>query len=201
MERRLKGNTQSEMHFGTASRENAPKQLSMSSAVPMVTCEQPSNQATANRFTGPSKLSTIVPSNEQSIDQMAIPDGMSNMPHWIPETTCEQFQYPADSKSFIEQPSSSSSASASDQPPVSAGRVPSMESASVRKKGRYEAHDRVDRYLLLQVSRHVQTDTIDLLAAYLGISEEQYVDTRTTRTQPTNPRAQAWKVCRDRNVF
>ena len=68
-----------------------------------------------------------------------------------------------------------------------------MESVSVRKKGRYEAHDKVDQYLLLQVSRHVQEDTLELLAAHLGVLEEQYVDARTT--EPVNPRVQALKVC------
>ena len=173
----------------------------MSSAVLMVTYEQPFNQATADHFTEPSKSSTFVPSNEQSIDQMAIPDGMSNVPRGIPEITYEQPQYPAASKSFTEQPSNLSSTSTSDdQPPVPAGRVRSVEPVSVRKKGRYEAQDKVDQYLLLQVCRHIQVDNIDLLVAYLGMSEEQYADIRTTRTQPANPRAQAWKVCRETGI-
>ena len=74
-----------------------------------------------------------------------------------------------------------------------------MESVSVRKKGRYEAHDKVDQYLLLQVCRHVQTDTLELLAEYLGVPQEQYVDTRAT--QPANPRAQIMKVCTKRDVI
>ena len=72
-----------------------------------------------------------------------------------------------------------------------------MESMSVHKKGRYEAHDKIDQYLLLQICRHVQTDTLELLAEYLGVPQEQYVDTRTT--QPTNLRAQIMKVCVCRN--
>ena len=103
-------------------------------------------------------------------------------------STIEQPQYPAASKSSSTNPSD-------DQTAVPLGRVPSMESVGVRKKGRYEAHDRVDQYLLLQVSRHVQADTVELLAEYLGVSEEQYVDSRSTRTQPANNRAQAFKVC------
>ena len=74
-----------------------------------------------------------------------------------------------------------------------------MESVSVRKKGRYEAYDKVDQYLLLQVCRHVQTDTLELLAEYLGVPQEQYVDTRAT--QPANPRAQIMKVCTKRDVI
>ena len=77
--------------------------------------------------------------------------------------------------------------------------IDSMESVSVRKKGRYEAHDKVDQYLLLQVCRHVQTDSLELLAEYLGVSEEQYVDTRTT--QPANLRAQIMKVCKIETCF
>ena len=68
-----------------------------------------------------------------------------------------------------------------------------MESVSVHRKRRYEAHDKVDRYLLLLVSRHIQANTLELLAEYLGVSEEQYVDTSTTAS--TNPRVQAIKVC------
>ena len=79
-------------------------------------------------------------------------------------------------------------------PHISFLLIDSMESVSVRKKGRYEAHDKVDQYLLLQICRHVQTDTLELLAEYLGVSEEQYVDTRTT--QPANLRAQIMKVCK-----
>ena len=109
--------------------------------------------------------------------------------------TSEQLSHQTITDLVTEQSTSSSSPTSSDdEPPVSAGRVPTMESVSVRKKGRYEAHDKVDQYLLLQVSRHVQPDMIGLLAEYLGVSEEQYVDIRTTRTQPSNPRAQAWKV-------
>ena len=74
-----------------------------------------------------------------------------------------------------------------------------MESVSVRKKGRYEAHDKVDQYLLLQFCRHVQTDSLELLAEYLGVSEEQYVDTRAT--QPANVRAQIMKVCKVETCF
>ena len=170
----------------------------MSSAMPMVTGEQPSHQATTDPFPELLRSSTIVPSDEQSLEQTTTPGGMSYVPRAMPERTCEQSQYPAASKSFTEQPPISSSATTSDdQPTDSARKVSSMESVSVRKKGIYEAHDKVDQYLLLQVSRHVQADTLELLAAHLGVSEECYVDTRTTGMQHINPRVQAWKVCRD----
>ena len=93
---------------------------------------------------------------------------------------------------LTEQPSSSTTPS-SGEPAACAEKVLNVESVSVRKKGTYEAHDKVDQYLLLQVCRHVQTDTLELLAEYLGVSQEQYVDTRTT--QPATPRAQILKVC------
>ena len=109
----------------------------------------------------------------------------------MPVVTPEQSPNLTATDPFNEQPSSSCSITPSGGEPV--GRDPHMESVSVRKKGRYEAHDKVDQYLLLQVCRHVQTDTLELLAEYLGIPQEQYVDTRTT--QPTNPRAQVMKVC------
>ena len=93
-----------------------------------------------------------------------------------------------------EQPSSSSpTVPSGGEPAASVARDLNVELVSVRKKGRYEAHDKVDQYLLLQVCRHVQTDTLELLAEYLGVSQEQYVDTRTT--QPANTRAQVMKVC------
>ena len=93
-----------------------------------------------------------------------------------------------------EQPlSSSPTVPPAGEPAASAARDLNVESVSVRKKGRYEAHDKVDQYLLLQICIHVQTDTLDLLAEYLGVSQEQYVDTRTN--QPVNPRAQIMKVC------
>ena len=96
--------------------------------------------------------------------------------------------------SVTEQPSSSPSTTPSGgELAAPAGRDLNVESVSVRKKGRYEADDKVDQYLLLQVCRHVQTDTLEVLAEYLGVSEEQYVNTRTN--QPANPRAQIMKVC------
>ena len=112
----------------------------------------------------------------------------------MPVVTPEQPQYLTATDSPIEQPSSSFSTTPSGgQPAVSSGRFLKSESVSVRKKGRYEAHDKVDQYLLLQVCRHVQTETLELLAEYLGVSQEQYVDTRTN--QPANLRAQVMKVC------
>ena len=110
----------------------------------------------------------------------------------MPVVTPEQPPNLTATDPVTEQPSSSSPTAAS------AGRDLNMESVSVRKKGRYEAHDKMDQYLLLQVCRHVQTDTLELLAEYLGVSEEQYVDNRTT--QPANPRAQIMKVCICRNL-
>ena len=116
----------------------------------------------------------------------------------MPVMTCEQPSHQAAIGAFAAQPfNSASRTSSGDEPSVCAEPVPSMESVSVRKKGRYEAHDKVDQYLLLQVSRHVQADMVELLAEHLGVSEEQYVDTRTSRTQPANPRAQGLKVCNE----
>ena len=125
-------NTQLPMLSGTCPSENTPTQV-----MPVVTCEQSSNQGTVGPF--PEQLT-----------------------------------------------SSALTAPSGDDPGVL---------VSVRKKGRYEGHDRVDQYLLLQVSGHVRSDTVELLAAHLGVSEEQYVDTRTAMTtQPSNPRAQVMKV-------
>ena len=112
----------------------------------------------------------------------------------MPVLTSEQPQYLTATDSLTEQPSISYSTTTSGgESAASAGKDLNMESVSVRKKGRYEAHDKVDQYLLLQVSRHVRADTLELLAAHLGVSEEQYIDTRTN--QPANPRAQVMKVC------
>ena len=90
--------------------------------------------------------------------------------------TCEQSSHKADTGPFPPQSSiSTSTVPSGDEPEVSAERISSMESVSVRKKGRYEAHDKVDQYLLLQVSRHVQVDMVELLAAitfYLAITLE-----------------------------
>lgn len=104
-----------------------------------------------------------------------------------PVVTSEQPQYLTAVDPITEQPPSSSAGS---EPAVSDAKVPSI-SVSVRKKGRYEAHDKVDRYLLLQVCRHVRADSLELLAEYLGVSEEQYVD---TRTQTANLTAQVMNV-------
>ena len=184
------------------SHENIPSQFSvLSSTVPMVTCEQPSHQAAADPFADLSRSSTIASSGKQFSDQTAITSGISNVQIAKPGTSFEQPQNPAASELFTEQPTVPFLTTPSDyQPTVSAGRVPSMDLVCVRKKGKYQAHDKVDRYLLLQVSRHVQTDMVELLAAYLGVSEEQYVDTRTTRTQPANPKAQVMKVCKDTGI-
>ena len=192
MDRRLEGSTQSAMHFGTDSQENTPSQFSaLSSTVPTVSLKQLSHEANTNPFTELSSSSTIAPSNEQSHDQAAIP----NVPCAMSDRTCEQSQHPCISRSFTEQfPNSSSTNNSNDQRPVPDARAPGVESVSVRKKGRYEAHDRVDQYLFLQVSRHVQADMVELLAEYLGVSEDQYVDTRRTRTQPVSPSTQAMKV-------
>ena len=118
----------------------------------------------------------------------------SNTNSAMPVVTSEQPVYLTATDPVAEQPSSSSSSTPSGgELAAPAGRDLNMGSVSVRKKGRYEAHDKVDQYLLLQVCRHVHTDTLDLLAEYLGISQEQYVETRTN--QPVNPRAQVMKVC------
>ena len=112
----------------------------------------------------------------------------------MPVVTPEQPPNLTATDPVTEQPSSPSpTVPCAGEPAASAARDLNMESVSVRKKGRYEANDTVDQYLLLQVCRHVQTDTLELLAEYLGVSQEQYVDTRTN--QPVNPRAQIMKVC------
>ena len=118
----------------------------------------------------------------------------SNTKSAMPVVPPEQPTYLTATDPVTVQPSSSSSTTPSGgELAAPAGRDLNMQSVSVRKKGRYEAHDKIDQYLLLQVCRHVQTDTLELLAEYLGISQEQYVDTRTN--QPVNPRAQVMKVC------
>ena len=114
-----------------------------------------------------------------------------NTQHAMPGETYEQPSHQPATCPITEQSSSSSSNPSGDEPAVSAEPVSSMEPVSVRKKGRYEVHDRVDQYLLLQVSKHVQTDTLELLAAHLGVSEEQYIN---IRNGPANPRVQALQV-------
>ena len=46
--------------------------------------------------------------------------------------------------------------------------------ASVRKKGKYEADDRVDEYLVNQVAKHVQYNKLCRLSRDLGISSTEY---------------------------
>ena len=145
---------------------------------------QGNTQSTIHTGTAPYE-NTPTPSNTKSAMPVVV--------------TSKQPAYLTATDPVAEQPSSSSSTTPSGGELTSpAGRDLSIGSVSVRKKGRYEAHDKVDQYLLLQVCRHVQTDTLELLAEYLGISPEQYVDTRTN--QPANPRAQIMKVCIGRNL-
>ena len=46
--------------------------------------------------------------------------------------------------------------------------------ASVRKKGRYEAHDLLDEFLLNQVAKYVKYLQLNTFARDLGIRQEDY---------------------------
>ena len=46
--------------------------------------------------------------------------------------------------------------------------------ASVRKKGRYEAHDLLDEFLLNQVAKHVDYSKLLSFAKDLGVSQTEY---------------------------
>ena len=46
--------------------------------------------------------------------------------------------------------------------------------ASVRKKGRYEAHDLLDEFLLNQVAKYVRYLQLNTFARDLGIKQEEY---------------------------
>ena len=46
--------------------------------------------------------------------------------------------------------------------------------ASVRKKGRYDAHDLLDEFLLNQVAKHVRYLHLSTFARDLGIRQEEY---------------------------
>ena len=46
--------------------------------------------------------------------------------------------------------------------------------ASVRKKGRYEAHDLLDEFLLNQVAKYVKYLQLNTFARDLGIRQEGY---------------------------
>ena len=46
--------------------------------------------------------------------------------------------------------------------------------ASVRKKGRYEAHDLLDEFLLNQVAKHVDYTQLCFFAKDLGVTQTEY---------------------------
>ena len=46
--------------------------------------------------------------------------------------------------------------------------------ASVRKKGRYEAHDLLDEFLLNQVAKHVNYTQLCFFAKDLGVTQTDY---------------------------
>ena len=57
--------------------------------------------------------------------------------------------------------------------------------ASVRKKGRYEAHDLLDEFLLNQVAKHVNYSKLLSFAKDLGISHTEY--TKITAPDTNTP--------------
>ena len=61
--------------------------------------------------------------------------------------------------------------------------------ASTRKKGKYDAHDVVDVYLLNQVTKHVNPEELDSLARDLFVEESVYQGIE-------NPRNRVYKVMR-----
>ena len=67
-----------------------------------------------------------------------------------------------------------------------------MAQNSAKEKQLFEAEDDLTENLLLQVSKSVKYDTLELLATDLQATETQYID--IVHTWPNNPKTQKFKV-------